>query len=269
MEFADLPAGRTAFEWFGPKMGPIAVCIHGLTTPSYIFAGTARSMASLGYRTLVFDLWGRGQSDCPKGGQTPGYFLAQLNDLLAAEDINAPLTLIGYSMGAVLAVQHAVQTAYRPRALILLAPAGLEQIPRDPAARRRLAPVVGEVWARTGGLRALRQVAMQAQDKATLVPDLYARQLAETERPGYAASILSSQRHTLNRPIDDAHRAAYDLGIPTLAIWGAEDDVIGRRGAGRLAELNPDAHHVDVPGATHLLPQTHPREVADAIRAFV
>ncbi len=268
-ETANLSAGRTAYEWFGPQGGPVAVCIHGLTTPSYIFAGTARSMASLGYRTLTYDLWGRGGSDRPSGRQTPEYFLDQLQDLLGHEGINGPVTLIGYSMGAVLAARYAVEAAFQPRALILLAPAGFEPQPRSRAATLMKAPVIGDLWSRIAGRAALRRAAEAARGQATLVPDLVDRQIRECDRPGYPASVLSSLRHTLTKPADDDHRALARMGVPLLAIWGDDDPVIGKTAIGRLAQLNPAAHHVQIAGAGHALPQTHPREVAEAIRAFV
>ena len=37
-QFADLPRGRTHYQWHGPEDGPIVVCIHGLTTPSFYWA---------------------------------------------------------------------------------------------------------------------------------------------------------------------------------------------------------------------------------------
>ena len=92
---------------------------------------------------------------------------------------------------------------------------------------------------------------------------------SSTPKPKPPASVLSSRRHTLSRPIDESHRALHDLGIPTLAIWGAEDGVIGKWAIGRLAELNPDAHHAQVAGAGHVLLQTHPANVTAALRRFL
>ncbi|MEM7630581.1 MAG: alpha/beta hydrolase, partial [Pseudomonadota bacterium] len=34
---ALLSQGRTHYEWLGPERGPVAVCIHGLTTPSFVW----------------------------------------------------------------------------------------------------------------------------------------------------------------------------------------------------------------------------------------
>ena len=68
---------------------------------------------------------------------------------------------------------------------------------------------------------------------------------------------------------DEDHREIARTKLPVLAIWGAEDPVIPLKSLGRLAELNPDAHHAQVPGAGHLVLQTHPAQVAEALRKFV
>lgn len=79
--------------------GPVAVCVHGLTTPSFVWHGLARGLATFGYRVLIYDLYGRGYSDRAPGHQDQAYFLQQLNDLLEDQQIKGDITLLGYSMG--------------------------------------------------------------------------------------------------------------------------------------------------------------------------
>ena len=81
-ELAHLPQGTTHYRWAGREGDPVVVCIHGLSTPSYIFAATARSLASLGYRVLTYDLYGRGYSARVAGAQGRDFFLGQLRALL-------------------------------------------------------------------------------------------------------------------------------------------------------------------------------------------
>ncbi|MGR3617231.1 MAG: alpha/beta fold hydrolase [Paracoccaceae bacterium] len=74
-EFAQLSQGLTHYQWIGPLRGPIAVCVHGLTTPSFVWGGIAQGLAKMGFRVLVYDLYGRGFSDRPKGQQDRVFFL--------------------------------------------------------------------------------------------------------------------------------------------------------------------------------------------------
>ena len=100
---ARLSQGATHYTWTGPENGPVAVCVHGLTTPLQAWDGIAARLAEAGYRVLAYDLYGRGYSDRPGGTQDSAFFLRQLDDLLADQGIAGDITLLGYSMGGAIA----------------------------------------------------------------------------------------------------------------------------------------------------------------------
>ena len=144
--FAGLPHGQTHYRWSGPDDGPVAVCIHGLSTPSYVFAATERSLAGLGYRVLSYDLYGRGHSARPIGRQTSAFFIRQLRALLADEGIEGPILLVGYSMGGAIATAFAASDPKRVSHLVLIAPSGLLPVYDDWRGRFWTLPVIGD-WA--------------------------------------------------------------------------------------------------------------------------
>lgn len=267
--FADLTTGRTHYKWSGPEDGPVAVCIHGLSTPSYVFAATERALAGLGFRVLTYDLYGRGYSARVRGAQDTDFFLAQLRALLAHEGVTAPITLVGYSMGAVIATAYAAEEGEGVEALVLIAPAGLLPVYSDRVSRIFTAPILGDWLARVFGGIALRRELREHKTTATVIPDLEDRQAAETRMRGFLPALLSSRRHTLGTTQDEDHLAIAERGTPVLAIWGAEDPIIPIRAMARLAELNPDAHHEEVAGAGHLVLQSHPAQVSEALRKFL
>ena len=78
-EFIELSQGITHYQWHGPVRGPIAVCVHGLTTPSFVWQGLTAGLTAMGYRVLTYDLYGRGYSDRPKGDQTDAFFCVHPN----------------------------------------------------------------------------------------------------------------------------------------------------------------------------------------------
>lgn len=266
---AKLPMGRTHFQWHGPETGPVAVCIHGLSSPSYIYAATARSMAGSGYRVLTYDLFGRGYSERVKGKQDTDFFIRQLRELLEHEGISGPICIVGYSMGGALASAFAAEEGTRIDRLILMAPAGLEPVYQDIEGRIWTAPILGDWLMRVAGGWALRRELRKDIDQSTVVPDLYDRLAAETRTRGYLPALLSSRRHVLAKTLEDDHRTIASYGTPVLAIWGREDGIIPLSAMARLAELNPGAHHVEIPGATHSFPQTHPGAVSDALEEFL
>jgi pimeloyl-ACP methyl ester carboxylesterase len=263
-EIAHLPGGDTHYRCTGPEDGPAAVLIHGLSTPSYVFAATERSLAALGYRVLVYDLYGRGYSARPRGRQDRAFFVRQLRALLKHREVAGPLTVAGFSMGAAIATAFAAEEE-NIAALVLVAPAGL--VPSEPSVWTW--PVVGDWLTRVAGGWRLRRELVEHRTTPTVVPDLEDRQAAETRVRGYLPALLSSRRHLLAVAADGDHRRVAAAEVPVLAVWGTEDPVIPRRAMGRLAELNPDARHVEVRGAGHNLLQTHPVEVAAALKEFL
>jgi alpha-beta hydrolase superfamily lysophospholipase len=52
-EFASLSNGITHYQFHGPVDGPLVVCVHGLTTPSFVYEGLAKRLMERGYRVLV------------------------------------------------------------------------------------------------------------------------------------------------------------------------------------------------------------------------
>ncbi len=266
---ADLPQGRTHYHWHGPENGPVVVCIHGLSTPSYVFAATERSLAALGYRVLRYDLYGRGLSDRVGGKQDAAFFLTQLRDLLADQKVTDKLTVIGFSMGAQIAAAFAAEDGARIDALILAAPAGVVPISDDSKSALWYRPVIGDWLTRVAGGWALRRELVEHRTTPTIIPDLEDRQAAETRMRGFLPALLSSRRNILKTSLlPDLLRVAR-LDIPVLAIWGNEDPVVPLSAMGILARNAPDTHHAQISGAGHNLLQTHPAQVADQLTKFL
>ena len=49
-QFEVLSSGITHFQWHGPADGPVLICIHGLTTPSYVWAQLLPGLTEAGFR---------------------------------------------------------------------------------------------------------------------------------------------------------------------------------------------------------------------------
>ncbi|TYB88621.1 alpha/beta fold hydrolase [Oceaniovalibus sp. ACAM 378] len=262
--FADLPGGRTHYRWIGPDQGPVAVCIHGLTTPLQIYGPIAEGLAEAGYRVLCYDLPGRGYSDPVPGRQDRAFFLAQLNGLLADQNIGRIELLVGYSMGGSIATVATALAPERVGALVLLAPAGLFHNAGWLAETLRRVPVLGDaVMLTLGGILMRHQLRQGAHTALT------ALQIAQTRQRGFLPAVLSSQRHLLAENIGVDHRAVRAAGVPTLAVWGLDDTVIPISNIGRLAEVQRDARQETVSGATHAMPYSHPGDVLDHIALFL
>jgi pimeloyl-ACP methyl ester carboxylesterase len=259
--FARLSQGVTHYQWLGPVRGPVVVAVHGLSTPGPVFYAIARGLARIGYRVLIYDLYGRGYSDAPRGPQDRDFFLTQLQDLLAHQDLDADLTLLGYSMGGAIATAFAATHPGRMKQLILLAPAGV-RLREDRLTRFcRTTPVLGDwvhaVIAQRRDRRALRRQLGRDFD----IEGIIELQLAEYAGRGFLRSVLSSRRHMLAEVQEADHRLLGREGVPVVGIWAETDTVIPLSALGTLTQWNRVVRQEVVPGAGHQLPFTHSRDV--------
>lgn len=264
-QFIELSDGITHFEWLGRRSGPVAVCVHGLTTPSFVWLGLVRELEQLGFRVLTYDLYGRGYSDRPRGLQSPGFFTRQLHELLDSQNLHEDITLIGYSMGGAIASAYAAEHDHRLRKLVLLAPGGMGHELGSLARWAVEWPGVGD-WAFHMRWPAMHSKATEAdRHLPTSVPDITDRQLAELDHRGFVRSVLSSLRGTLRRPQQQVHQTIRESRLPVAAIWGRDDTVIPISAMGTLTQWNRDARHEVIEGAGHGLTYTHAAQVAQAI----
>ncbi|SIO51746.1 Lysophospholipase, alpha-beta hydrolase superfamily [Rhodovulum sp. ES.010] len=266
---ADLPSGGTHYRWDGPTEGPVAVVIHGISIGSSFMDEVAAILAGMGFRVLRYDLYGRGLSDRPGGAQDRAFFVGQLRALLDYLGFDGPVTLVGHSMGGAIATAFAAEASHRVNRLVLLTAAGLGE--RTPLLFKlvRDVPVVGDWLMRVGGGLAIRRIARTLGRDQGISGEVIEAQCAETRYRGFLPAILSSLRHFLRDDLAVDHRKVARTGLPVLAMWAEEDEVILRSVPGRLAEINRDAMQVVVPGATHALPVTHVRDIREALREFL
>ncbi len=264
-QLAKLSQGTTHYRWLGPARGPVIVAIHGLTTPSPVWEEVAAELARIGFRTLVYDLYGRGYSDDVPGRQDADFFLRQLEDLLAHDGLDENLSLMGYSMGASIATAFAARNPHRMLRLMLIAPAGIEY--REDGFTRfcRRVPLLGDWLHGTfGALVLARRIAgFGAPEQVRLL------QRGELARQGFVRSVLASSRGILAEHQREDHAVVKRNMIETLAVWGQRDKAIPISALGTLAQWNRSAHHEMIEEADHALIATHATEVGGHLRRML
>lgn len=264
-DFAHLSQGITYYRWVGPARGPFAVVVHGLNAPSDGMQAVAEGLGELGYRVLIYDLYGRGLSDAPKGVQDRAFFLRQLTDLCEVHNLREELTVVGYSMGGSIATAFAIANPFIIKRVILLASAGVCTKESWFAWFCRRVPFLGD-WLHLmfGAARMARYIPEDAPTKD--MARIRRAQRKQLDRRGFLPALLASRRGILNEVHEKEHRQLGRKGIPVIAIWAQDDSVIPLRAIGLMAEWNRKARQEMVEGADHDLPYTHGKELTEALR---
>ena len=248
--------------------GPPVVLLHGFTGRGSTMAPAAAGLA--GRRQLFVDLPGHGESGAPANASA--YTLdATVTDLCHALDaLDAPaVDLLGYSLGARIALGFACRRPARIRRLVLVGGrAGLAD--ESERMRRRaddeaLAKRIEEegVVAFVDHWMALPLFASQARLGSAALARARAERL-ENRAHGLANSLRGIGAGA-QPPLFDALPA---VAVPTLLVTGDEDERFAVV-AEALARRMPDAVHRRVPEAGHAAHLEQPDAFAALVAPFL
>ncbi|MFK7745692.1 MAG: alpha/beta fold hydrolase [Roseobacter sp.] len=267
--FVDLPQGMTHFKWTGPEQGRVVVCIHGLTTPSFVWRQIEQDLAQQGFRVLTYDHFGRGFSDRIGGAQNRAFFLRHLHDVLESQKIDQDVTLIGYSMGGAIATAYAAQNPNSTRQVVLLAPAGARPVIGSTLGRLIALPVIG-TWIILACYPEMLRKGLRAEaDHPTSVPGINQLQNQELDYRGFLPAVARSLRGILSESFQADHQALRHAAIPVMTIWGADDAVIPISSKDILSEWNPDMLHHVIEQTGHNVPYAQHETVMGHITPFL
>lgn len=269
------PSGlhRMAYREWGAADNPqVLVCVHGLTRNSHDFDRLAEALAE-DYRVICPDVVGRGESDWladPAGYAIPQY-VGDMITLLAR--LNVPqVDWFGTSMGGLIGMSLASLKQSPVRRLVLNDVGPLIQ----GDALRRISQYVGVMpkWpdraAATAALKALcAPFGLKTEAEWTHLVTHSTRQ-AEDGSYGltYDPAIANPFRHAFAAQ-DISLWGLYDaMTCPTLAIRGADSDLLRRQTWQEMATRGPQASLLEIPDTGHAPMFLRVEEIA-LVRAFL
>jgi pimeloyl-ACP methyl ester carboxylesterase len=239
--------------------GPAVLLLHGYMG-SGRYWGRVRQELSTTHRVITLDLLGFGRSPKPRFSR---YDLqAQRRSIeatLAALKINEPLTVIGHSMGSLIALDFAWHHADRLERLVL---ANMPVFASTREAKR-------DIY----GTRPLYRFALQPGLHAIIWPLFKASLLFTARRRGQQTgrhlymmqssrfARIRSMRNLIFKAGVEARLAA--LEVRTTLVSGAFDRAVYLHNLQRF-EMGTMVHSLIVDGGHHL-PLTHPRAIVRAL----
>ncbi len=131
--FAAADGTTISYRVFGPEQGVTVVLCHGLAAGGLQFTADAQYFAALGFRVIVPDLRGHGQSGFPAGYPAAGFSIAVLAaDMMALLDHvgGGAVHWVGNSLGGIVALEMVGKAPERFASLALFGTAFRLKLPR-------------------------------------------------------------------------------------------------------------------------------------------
>ena len=261
-----------------PEDAEPALCVHGLE-------GSSRNWTDL--IDLLRNRLACDAMDLPGFGDSPPrpdgrYSIAALAQtvIALAEKKQAPVHLIGNSLGGAVCVKVAATRPDLIKTLTLISPALPDSRPRLDLIRfpvmsmpRVGARVVKQYQVLPPERRVADVITTCYGDPSLFSSDRFAIEVAELTRRdelGHAAAVLIGSVRTLTAEFlrkgrHSAWRDAARVTAPTLVIYGSRDRLVDARMAGRAAHQFADARVVVLPRTGHVAHMEQPDAVAAEI----
>jgi pimeloyl-ACP methyl ester carboxylesterase len=203
----------------------------------------------------LFDFRGCGLSDRPRTPDDLAEYAGDLRTVLGS--IDAPVTLVGHSLGGRLSQYIATERPANLERLILVAPGSAKSLRFTP--QRRAQAI--ETYGSRERIEAFQRAAMFRE----VAPAVMERIVDDALVASYEHWVGGEERGR----IDFSDRLA-SITVPTLAIAGSNDPLAPPSRVKReVTEAIHDALFVLLRDAGHNLPIETPDDIAEAVRRFV
>ena len=255
--------------------GEAIVLVHGIGDSSTTWSEVLRDLSE-DHEVLAPDLLGHGFSDKPRADYSVGGFANGLRDLLTVLGIERA-TVVGHSLGAIVAMQFAYQFPERTERLVLVSAGGVSRS-INPLVRAATLPFAPTVM----GLLDLPGVRGRLAGLATLAARAHIEGVDDTDDVLRVLEGLDSREarlaltRTLRAVVDGrgqvvtgVDRAYLTADLPTLVTWGDRDPMIPSHHARLAHAAFPDSRLELLHGAGHFPHRSHAARFTAILRAFV
>ena len=253
----NIDIGGLPVRYLTAGEGPSLVLLHALGESALDWQWALPELART-HRVYAPDLSGFGYSAKPSADYSPAFFTRFVGDYLDALELEHA-TVIGNSLGGLIALRLALSEPARVTALGLVDSAGLGREVTY-ALRLPTLPGYGEattIWGKTpfgAAQRTWLRVPLLFARPERVPTEWSEEQSRLAQLPGFTEAVIAALRAQVN--FEGQREVLLDqlpqLQMPTLIIWGASDrifpksqaqEAIGRLKQGSL-EIIPDCGHL-------------------------
>ena len=222
------------------------ILVHGFSVPSYIWEVTFNTLKEKGYRVVMMDLFGRGNSDNPDLPQTDQLRAQQVLDLMDALGIEKAV-LAGLSNGGRIISKMAALDASKIEALFYVSSSSF--VDYETQMDTAVSPEEITSFIETYPTRSAGQLEdFYAPEQFPEWPQKYEKLLSHK---GFAKALLSTQKNLTT--MDEIHQTIDSLELPVYIFWGVHDKVVVYTDFDKkLKQLLPNMKEYFIEEAGHL-----------------
>ncbi|HEX4559911.1 MAG TPA: alpha/beta fold hydrolase [Mycobacterium sp.] len=273
MKYMELHGDRVAYQDAG-RGDETVLLIHGMAGSSETWRAVIPQL-SRKYRVVAPDLLGHGRSAKPRGDYSLGAFAVWLRDLLDELGISRA-TIVGQSLGGGVAMQFVYQHPDYCERLILISSGGLGpdvgwtlRLLSAPGAELIL-PVIAPRPVLTAGnkLRSWFSAAGIQSPRGAELWSAYSS-LSDSETRHAFLRTLRSVVDYRGQAVSALNRLHMASELPTMAIWGDQDQIIPVAHAHAAQAARPASRLEVLAGVGHFPQVERPSEVVDLIDDFI
>ena len=222
------------------------ILVHGFSVPSYIWEVTFNTLKEKGYRVVMMDLFGRGNSDNPDLPQTDALRAQQVLDLMDALGIEKAV-LAGLSNGGRIISKMAALDASKIEALFYVSSSSF--VDYETQIDTAVSPEEISSFIETYPTRSVGQLEdFYAPEQFPEWPQKYEKLLSHK---GFAKALLSTQKNLTT--MDEIHQTIDSLELPVYVFWGVHDKVVVYTDFDKkLKQLLPNMKEYFIEEAGHL-----------------
>jgi pimeloyl-ACP methyl ester carboxylesterase len=226
--------------------GSAVLLVHGIGCSVLEWQHNIEALAAK-HRVYAIDLLGFGLTDKPANETYSLRRLAQfLLDFMQAKQIPRA-HIAGNSLGGRLAIECAIIAPSKVLSMVLVDPAGIQVRGALFEFRLSTLPLLGELFTRPSrlGLKMLWRKAF-ANPSGFVTDELVATKVALANQPGAQAAFLKTLRGFLGfggftpALVNQLQVALPSLAMPTLVLWGKQDQFVAVEHAQVLGSMLPN-----------------------------
>jgi pimeloyl-ACP methyl ester carboxylesterase len=245
--------------------GHPVVLIHGIAASNYDWIYLTPGLASLGYQVFAPDLIGHGNSAKPTNPSCYTFEVLYQHFIDWTDEIepDQKVTLIGHSMGGLIALYYGIEYPSRVSRIVLI----------DPFyTRNQLNPVLRSINKRSDWYQKALEISPQWLIHAIISMDVNGLiHFEERTRQQIAEDYKRASPLVVHIPgsIPDVIEDIKKIQIPTLVVWGSNDATLNPRSFPQLVHTLPNGQGSSLEGAGHQPHLSQPKRFNQLVLDFL